>query len=365
MRIDEGIIDLLTASEFKAAAINIKSMRLFCRQKEMGIEAVLLFYSIYGMELTEQEYKRLIMNIKARFLDSGFQYVKLLGLILTDFPGKARRYCMEPGNNWIIDLSGRRLVIFENQEPDFLGLREGIESQLSDESYETYIRNIPDSRITATDSGQGKISMHTLKRWFSLANTVMIAANILIFLLIVAVDYFGSAGKIREAGALSWYMVIDKGQYYRILTHMFLHSGLEHLFSNLLVLTFVGNILEHATGWLKYLVIYFGSGIIAGIASIGYNMIKAESSMSIGASGAIFGVVGAMIYIIIDNKGRIEGISSRQLILFAIISLYGGIRSVNIDNAAHIGGLLAGIILAMIIYRRNKKADNNKQEAGI
>ena len=70
------------------------------------------------------------------------------------------------------------------------------------------------------------------------------------------------------------------------------------------------------------MLIYFGSGIIAGISSISYNMVKDRMVLSIGASGAIFGVVGAMAYILLVNKGRLEDISSRQILLLTVFSLW-------------------------------------------
>ena len=141
---------------------------------------------------------------------------------------------------------------------------------------------------------------------------------------------------------------------------MFLHSDFEHLMNNMLVLFFVGDNLERAAGKIKYFIIYFGSGIIAGISSISYNMIKEKMVYSVGASGAIFGIVGAMGYILLVNKGHLEDISSRQIILFTVFSLYGGIANANIDNVAHIGGFIGGIILAIILYRRPKSIKDNE-----
>ena len=162
-------------------------------------------------------------------------------------------------------------------------------------------------------------------------------------------------------GALSWYFVFEKKEYYRVLTSMFMHSDLEHLFNNMLVLYFVGNNLERAAGKIRYLFLYFGTGILAGLASISYNMWKeggqflvGNSVFSVGASGAIFGVVGAMLFIVVINRGRIADISTRQMVLFVVFSLYGGVTNTQIDQVAHIGGFLAGIVLAAITYRRPK-----------
>jgi rhomboid protease GluP len=145
---------------------------------------------------------------------------------------------------------------------------------------------------------------------------------------------------------------------------MFMHADWSHLINNMIVLLFVGDNLERAAGKFRYLFIYLSSGILAGITSISYNMWKdygdfsfEHSVFSIGASGAIFGVVGAMLYIVIVNKGRLEDISTRQIILFIVFSLYGGIANSRIDQAAHVGGFLAGLLLAAILYRRPRRND--------
>jgi rhomboid protease GluP len=132
----------------------------------------------------------------------------------------------------------------------------------------------------------------------------------------------------------------------------------------MLLLLFVGGILEKLTGRVKYLIIYFGSGIIAGICSMGYNMVReyglvpyGKTTVSVGASGAIFGVVGAILFIVIINRGRLEQISFRQLMLFIILSLYNGVANAQIVQTAHIGGFIAGLLLAAVFYRRKKAID--------
>ena len=77
--------------------------------------------------------------------------------------------------------------------------------------------------------------------------------------------------------------------------------------------------------------------------------------MAIGASGAIFALVGAMLYIVIINKGRLEQISTRQMTIFVLLSLYSGVINPQTDSADHIGGVLAGMLLALILYRRPSK----------
>ena len=78
-------------------------------------------------------------------------------------------------------------------------------------------------------------------------------------------------------------------------------------------------------------------------------------TVSAGASGAIFGVIGGLLYAVAVNKGRLEDLSTRQLVVMIAFSLYFGFTSVGIDNAAHISGLVLGILFGGILYRKPRK----------
>ena len=101
------------------------------------------------------------------------------------------------------------------------------------------------------------------------------------------------------------------------------------------------------------------------ITSIGYNMWKEyastaywETTSSIGASGAIFGIVGAVLFLVIFHRGRIKEISTSQMIIFVILSLYNGIVNSHIDQAAHLGGFLGGFLFSLILLRRQERLKN-------
>lgn len=346
MKIEDGIIQLLSENEYHRLNIQIENVEMFYRTYSMGTDIVLILRLISGTEITSEEYKLIVNNVKNQFIKSGFNNIHLLGLIITAAAERAKKFVLEEDDHFIIDLSNRRLVVYENQSPYFSYTISSIENIIHDEAYEVGLYD--------TESHKHKV------QWVTLFNSIIIVLNILIHLLAHHTKILGEDGYALHRGALSWHLVKEKGEYYRLLTSIFLHSDFEHLINNMLVLFFVGDNVERAAGKIKYLLIYFGSGIIAGIASIGYNMIKHRDVLSIGASGAIFGVVGAMGYILLINKGRLEDISSRQVILFIIFSLYGGIANANIDNAAHIGGLLGGIVLAIILYRKPKKHNNDE-----
>ena len=167
---------------------------------------------------------------------------------------------------------------------------------------------------------------------------------------------------MHHHGANFWPSVIEEHEYYRLLTCTFIHFGISHLFNNMLVLAYIGDNLERALGKVKYLVLYLAAGIGSSAVSAVWSMFKDEYSVSGGASGAIFGVVGALLVIVIKNRGQLEDLSSRQLMFFAGFSIYHGVTSAGIDNMAHISGFLIGALLGGLLYRRKRYWKQNSKD---
>ena len=135
---------------------------------------------------------------------------------------------------------------------------------------------------------------------------------------------------------------------------MFMHAGFSHIFNNMLVLFFAGDNLERAAGHVKYFIMYIAGGLLANIAALIYYNIADINVCCVGASGAIFSVVGALFYIVLVNKGHLENLSASKLGVFIVMSIYLGLRSATTSNSAHIGGLIAGFVLAALIYKKEK-----------
>lgn len=183
-------------------------------------------------------------------------------------------------------------------------------------------------------------------------NLLIVAANILVFLILEMIGSTEDVIFMAEHGACYSPWVVEYGEYYRLFTCMFLHYGIEHLFNNMLVLIFLGDALERSVGKIRYLIIYLGGGILANVLSCVLDYRSGDYAVSAGASGAVFAVVGALIYIVIVNRGRVAEFTMRRLILMALLSLFEGFTSVGVDNAAHVGGMVFGLLLAVLLYRR-------------
>ena len=183
---------------------------------------------------------------------------------------------------------------------------------------------------------------------------LFILLNILIF---VIVDFTGGSENtvhMIACGAAYPPLILEEGETYRLFTCMFLHFGIYHIANNMLVLLVLGQRLEPVLGKVKFILVYLLGGLGGNIFSLLMETKKAEYAVSAGASGAVFAVMGAMLYVVIRSRGRIQDISVRQMMIMAGFSLYFGFTSTGVDNAAHVGGLVCGFILAALLYHPGK-----------
>lgn len=183
--------------------------------------------------------------------------------------------------------------------------------------------------------------------------------NIIYFLYLDLTGSSEDAAYMLAHGAMYVPAVLD-GEYYRLLTAVFMHFGIQHLVNNMLTLFIFGRFMEQAMGKLRYLLFYLICGIGANLVLVAWYLIQndpgvATGVVSAGASGAIFGIAGGLLYMVIVNRGRLETLSTRQMALIIIFSLYLGFRSAETNNLAHIAGVVIGFIAAVFIYRRPRR----------
>lgn len=183
----------------------------------------------------------------------------------------------------------------------------------------------------------------------------LILINVLVFLVSDLTGYSQDVMHMLDLGAAYTPLITEGGEVYRLFTSMFLHFGIAHLLNNMLVLFVLGSRLERAAGKIRFLVIYLLGGVAGNVISLLLELDSGDYSVSAGASGAVFAVMGAMIYIVVRNRGWLEDLSWRQIVVMALFSLYFGFASSGVDNAAHVGGLISGGILAVILYHPRRR----------
>lgn len=140
--------------------------------------------------------------------------------------------------------------------------------------------------------------------------------------------------------------LINDGEYYRLLTSIFLHGGIMHLVFNMYALYSLGNIIEQVYGVKQYLIIYLTSGIIAS-----YTSYLLSPYISVGASGAIFGLLGGCLVFGITARRKIGKQFFLDISTVIILNIILGFSTPNIDNIAHLGGLVGGIIISIILSK--------------
>lgn len=188
--------------------------------------------------------------------------------------------------------------------------------------------------------------MQSLKslKFQPIVSTALVAVNAIVF---AACHFTGDL--LYSVGRLDAYSVLVRGEYGRILWSMFLHSGIDHLFNNMLILFFLGSMIEKEVGHVRYGVLYFLSGIGGNLLSLASRVLRRDPAASLGASGAVFGLDGVLLAMVLFSGRRMENVTPVRVLLMIGYSLYSGFVGHNIDNAAHVGGLLTGFVAASVI----------------
>ncbi|MBQ4424544.1 MAG: rhomboid family intramembrane serine protease [Lachnospiraceae bacterium] len=189
---------------------------------------------------------------------------------------------------------------------------------------------------------------------------ILMGINALLFLLCYKAG--GEGGGIDGQTMLRYGAMltskVEDGEYWRYLSSMFLHFDLEHLVGNMLALFVIGAILEKGLGHIRTVVIYLLSGFGANVCSQLWSVHLREEVLSAGASGAIFGLMGALIFAALFDREKIGALSPLQIIVLLVLTLYHGVGAA-VDDAAHLSGVVIGFILAAIFkgLRREPKKD--------
>jgi len=182
------------------------------------------------------------------------------------------------------------------------------------------------------------------------ATSAFVAINVL---FLVAVMFTGGTG---TKNLLSWGAkygpYIADGEYWRLVLPMFLHVGFFHMLTNIFGLVFFGSMVERIFGTRNFVVIYLTAGVMGNTVSF-----LAGPNPGVGASGAVFGILGAFCIYLLLNRRMLGQMGRQQLTSIGVIvaiNVVMGLATTGIDNAAHFGGLLAGGLVAYLIAPRER-----------
>ena len=198
--------------------------------------------------------------------------------------------------------------------------------------------------------------MNFIKK-YPIVSILLVALNVVLFLICTF-----DKGLLYNKGSISVLDLINNREYYRLISSMFLHADNNHLVNNMLLLSVLGDMLEKELGHIRFLIYYLITGLGGDIFSIVKELVTKDYYSSIGASGAVFGLIGILLIFVISMQEKFPDITWQRVILVIIYALYSGYQSVRVNNAAHVGGLIVGLIIASIYCVRFKHSEKDKWE---
>lgn len=338
-----------------------------------GFHVCLVVDGGHGFVLTPEAHQKIVENTMNLFYHpegrlQGFPqglpvyHVEVMTIVISSNSETLHTLCANCNNTWGISTTEQKLLIYENQPGDFFGLRENLENLI-------YGRDHTAQYQYAGGMSQGNAREEKgIRSWVQRMKktdirrmpymTIAIAAiNVLVFLIMEFVGSTTDADFIAYYGGLYPPYVLYGNQWWRIVTSMFIHFGAAHLLNNMVIFACVGSRLEPAMGHLKFVVLYLLSGIGGGLASFAVMLHQNQFAVSAGASGAVFGVIGGLLWVVIRHRGRFDGLTGKGMVLMIVLCLYYGFVTAGIDNACHIGGLIVGFLLSVLFYRRKLQKD--------
>lgn len=223
---------------------------------------------------------------------------------------------------WIYDLSEKRLYTGNNHPDKIINIEKCLPFQNNNKINREIKKSVGNKNIIFTKS--------------------LMFINIIIFAVMMIT---GNRDEFINMFGNSSYYIRLYNQFYRLFTCMFIHSDLIHIAQNMISLYIFGGMTERFYGTFETGVIYFFSGICGSILSF-----LVGGGISVGASGAIFGLIACILYTSKRNKKSIEGINYSTMLILVAINIMLGFVETGVDNMGHIGGFIGGIISSIVMY---------------
>ena len=222
------------------------------------------------------------------------------------------------------------------------------ETNFKEKGMELFVKITND--ITQKNTIENEKNEDVFKQRKPIITYILLILNVLIFV--------GCNLNIDIAYNLFLYKGMNN-ELYRLITCAFTHYDIFHLLFNMYALYVVGSQIENFFGKTKYLLIYLGSALSASLLSLTF---MPDNGASLGASGAIFGLFGSLLYFGYHYRLYLGNVLKSQIIPLILFNLILGFLNSGIDNAAHIGGLIGGLLLSMAVgikYKTNKTENTN------
>lgn len=295
--------------------------------------------------LDKEQYEEVKNALRSMFEEKGISETHILSLILAEDPSKSEILAKDDPFCWQILSSENRLIIGEDKQPDFYGMRGILEDFL--QKYKEDPEQFAPIQSRDVEEVTEKEKWRSYVKHAPYVTISLIAVNlVLCFCCIADPRFFYGKGCI----GLSYLL---QGEWYRLITAIFLHGSVDHFFSNMLLLYFLGDMLENKVGRIRFLVMYLLTGVFGNVLSCLYESVAGVQYISYGASGAVFGLIGMLFYMVMCRDERIR-VSVTSMFFMVLYCVYSSFTGAQVNVAAHLGGLLSGMVLMLFFYPRRK-----------
>ena len=344
------IEQVILAQGYRFCTVQPENVGVFYKYYQQGFHVVMMIslddtktLTIEQHQVMQERVMDLFYHPQGRLADfpEGYPvyHVELLTLLAGRNTDMMHQLCSVQKNVWGYETKQGRLIIYENQPGDFWGLKNRIEHMDVQQN----------SRASAPVSGKHSIMQ------LPFVTELIALANILVYIILSFGGATEDAFYMASRGAMYPEFLTINHQWWRLLTAMFLHFGVAHLMNNMVIFCCVGSRLEKYIGHWKMAVVYFAAGIGGGLLSYIMMLLSGNYAVSGGASGAVFGVIGGLLWVVIYHRGKLEGMTTKGILIMVVLSLYFGFTSTGVDNWCHVGGMLCGFLATLILYHGKRQ----------
>lgn len=330
---------LLIENGYQKLESALPQVTFFCKMIDTQMIGLCLIKQAGLDGVTKEEVSRCHESLRRAIRDRGILACRILNCVVTNQPSRERNLVVSISPCWLVDAESKQLMIYENEPEDFFDMKELIEEALLE------------------DDGRG---IYVQSEYVPFVTLALVCLNTLLFIICATTGQL-----LYNIGDFSALDLLDISRCYRIFTSMFLHINVTHLAGNMVLLLALGRMIEKFYGHGKYFALYMLSGICGSLFSAVYDFVMRDFTHSIGASGAIMGLVGAMVALLAWFKGKYNEITLPKIVFVLCYILYEGFRGDNVNNMAHIGGAVGGFVITMCYLlwcRRLSKRGGRRNE---
>ncbi len=344
----EQLKAFLTLEGYTTVISNLPEFLVFLKKEYRHVSVIYVMDINQEAAYNREKYDSVYSSACKLLEKNDIKEMHILTVVICDNPEAAGEICRHDKYAWLINRTEKKLIIEENKAQDFYGLKAMLELFLRQpEAALQQIREAKESILIELKEQEKKLIKSIYVPWMAY---VIVALNIVVYIVCTSMGQV-----VYNIGGMSAATVIGEGQWYRLLTCMFLHNDFTHLFNNMLILYLLGNIVEERFGRWQFAMAYFACGVFAGMVSLWLMYSGGVDAISIGSSGGVYGIFGLALVMELTtiNWRRISFYTIRRLLLIVLCigaALYVDSQIAGIDYATHVGGLCIGAIMGMAWY---------------